>query len=431
MNDAGPRSSSELGGSSRPLRILALTLRYPPYVRGGYELLTRDAVEALRARGHRVQVLVGRGQKYSPEAGVIASLEPALDGAEDLFERSFRASNPERFALHFYRHANYRATLRALDATQADALFFFNLSLVSLAPLLAARHREIPTLGFVSDPWPLNHWLLAWSSPREDGTVRKMLLRAYLERAWRSFRELVGLGPLLVASHHLAGRLAEGGVPREELDVVHLGVSPDLAQLAERVPIRVRAPGEALRVVCLSSYWKGKGQDVLLAALALARDRAARIECVFAGAEENALFRSELEAEARARGLSSAVDFCSALDRGGVSELLAKCHVLVLPSVWQEPFSLAVLEGMVHGLAIVVSDRGGSPEALEHLVSGWIVAAGDASALAQALERLAGDESLRLRLARAARERARSAFNHAAFIDRLEQGLFRVVGRRA
>ncbi len=431
MNDAAFRPSSEPGGPARSLRVLALTLRYPPYVRGGYELLTRDAVEALRARGHRVQVLVGRGQRFASGAGVIAALEPALDGAEDLFERSFRASNPERFALHFYRHANYRATLRALDATQADALFFFNLGLVSLAPLVAARHREVPTLGFVSDPWPLNHWLLSWPSPREDGTVRKEFLRASLERAWRGFRELVGLGPLLVASHHLAGRLAEGGVPREELEVVHLGVSPDLAELAERVQIRVRAPGEPLRVVCLSSYWKGKGQDVLLAALGLAREHAAPIECVFAGAEENAAFRAELEVDVRARGLSGVVEFCSALDRGDVFELLARCHVLVLPSVWQEPFSLAVLEGMVHGLAIVASDAGGSPEALEHLVSGWIVAAGDAQALAQALEHLARDESLRLRLARAARERARSAFTHAAFVDRLEQGLFRVVGRRA
>ena len=95
-----------------PLSILAVTLRYPPYVAGGYELLTRDAVEALRARGHAVTVLAGRGSRFEGVEGVLPWLAPELEQngrAADLFELSFRGANTDRFQLHFFTLANYRA----------------------------------------------------------------------------------------------------------------------------------------------------------------------------------------------------------------------------------------------------------------------------------------------------------------------------------
>jgi len=100
--------------------------------------------------------------------------------------------------------------------------------------------------------------------------------------------------------------------------------------------------------------------------------------------------------------------------------------VLALPSTWGEPFALSPLEGMAHGLAAVLSDAGGSPEALASGVEGVIVPVGDPDALAQALYRLEADEPMRRRLALAGRERARTVLGHAAFVDRLEAALERV-----
>ena len=66
------------------LSILAVTLRYPPYMEGGYELVARDTVEELRARGHEVTVLSARGQLLEGMEGVLAWLEPDLEDG-DLF----------------------------------------------------------------------------------------------------------------------------------------------------------------------------------------------------------------------------------------------------------------------------------------------------------------------------------------------------------
>jgi len=68
-----------------------------------------------------------------------------------------------------------------------------------------------------------------------------------------------------------------------------------------------------------------------------------------------------------------------------------------------------VLEAMAHGLAIVVADGPGNPEAIGE--AGIVVAAGDVGALANALRTLARDGPQRIRLGRAARARAQTQFS--------------------
>lgn len=411
------------------MRILAVTLRYPPYVAGGYELLTRDAVVALRERGHEVTVLAGQGARFAEEDGVLPLLEPALpeEGEDgDLFRRAREGSNLTRFRMHLLSPANLRATRRALHQVRPDVLFAFNLGLVSLAPLLAARLAETPTLIYASDPWLANHWLREWEASAGRGS--KAVQLEVLRRFWGSLRDLVGVGPVLACSAYLRDTLAASGVDPRSIDVAHLGVPPDMEVLAEGVPVPVRSAGEPLRVVCLSSFWEGKGQRSLLEGVAYARAAGAPVELVLAGAGEGA-FLEELRARAARPDLAGHVRFTPGLSRRDVSRTLAASHVFCLPSTWGEPFALSTLEAMAHGLAVVASDAGGTPEAFGDGREGVLFRAGDARAIGDALARLAADEGARHRLGEAARERAATVLSHASFVDRLETALLRLVPR--
>jgi glycosyltransferase involved in cell wall biosynthesis len=114
------------------------------------------------------------------------------------------------------------------------------------------------------------------------------------------------------------------------------------------------------------------------------------------------------------------------LDADALSAELAAAHVFVLPSLWGEPFGLATLEAMAHGLCPVVSDSGASPEIVRQGLDGRVVEAGSVEALASVLEGLAADEELRLELARSARERVRERYDHGEFIRRVEDELVAV-----
>src|SRR5579883_119610 len=101
----------------------------------------------------------------------------------------------------------------------------------------------------------------------------------------------------------------------------------------------------------------------------------------------------------------SAVRALGWLDRDDLHGWMARAAIYAFPARY-EPFGLSVLEAAVSGCALVLGDIGSLREV-------WGDAAlyappDDVDALVAAIERLAGDDALRARLATAARARARA-----------------------
>ncbi len=77
------------------------------------------------------------------------------------------------------------------------------------------------------------------------------------------------------------------------------------------------------------------------------------------------------------------------LSRAALPEAFRACHIHVVPSRWDEPFGLSLLEGMASGLAVVATASGGMPEVMGG--AGTLVARDDPLALAAALDELLND----------------------------------------
>jgi glycosyltransferase involved in cell wall biosynthesis len=89
----------------------------------------------------------------------------------------------------------------------------------------------------------------------------------------------------------------------------------------------------------------------------------------------------------------------------------------VAPAV-DEPFGLTVPEAGSYGLPVVAARSGAFPELVEEGRTGLLFAPGDVGQLADALERLIGDASLRRQLGAAARTHVEARFTVAAMTDR-------------
>ena len=99
-----------------------------------------------------------------------------------------------------------------------------------------------------------------------------------------------------------------------------------------------------------------------------------------------------------------------------VRKHLAAGMVFVLPSVidpagGMDNLPTVIMEAMATGLPVVSTSIGGIPEMVIDNETGFLVSAGDAVALADAIEKMINDRSLAQKLGQAGYERAQRLFS--------------------
>ena len=86
-------------------------------------------------------------------------------------------------------------------------------------------------------------------------------------------------------------------------------------------------------------------------------------------------------------------------------DLYSQCDIVVIPSLWPEPFGMVTLEAMAAGLPVVASRIGGLADIFEDGIEGYHFAPGNADDLAEKLKLLLDDESKRVTMGISARRR--------------------------
>lgn len=147
--------------------------------------------------------------------------------------------------------------------------------------------------------------------------------------------------------------------------------------------VRHRSPREGpSRVGFLGRRSQDKGLDVLARAVALLDDRhPGSIRLLVAGDDRHVPAEQRAAVRAALAPLGPLVEEWGWVPR---ERLFDAVDVVVVPSVWPEPFGLVAAEAMGSGVPVVVTDAGGLPEVVgpEHP---WVARHGDAEHLAAVL----------------------------------------------
>jgi glycosyltransferase involved in cell wall biosynthesis len=128
------------------------------------------------------------------------------------------------------------------------------------------------------------------------------------------------------------------------------------------------------------------------------------------------------QAEAAALGLDDHCSFAGHVNEQRVREELARNQIFVLPS-FAEGLSVALLEAMALGCAVVATPVGEQESVLRNEANALVTKPGDVAALAEALARLIADQALARRLAAAARDSIATGFTNDHALTRVTQAL--------
>jgi glycosyltransferase involved in cell wall biosynthesis len=93
--------------------------------------------------------------------------------------------------------------------------------------------------------------------------------------------------------------------------------------------------------------------------------------------------------------------------------------VVVVPSVWHEPFGIPTIEAMACGVPVVATFSGGIPEIVEEGQTGILVERGDATAMAFAIAQVVDNPALARAMGKAGRRRAVECFSWEVVSRRL------------
>jgi glycosyltransferase involved in cell wall biosynthesis len=109
-----------------------------------------------------------------------------------------------------------------------------------------------------------------------------------------------------------------------------------------------------------------------------------------------------------------------------VHEFYRRASVLVVPSVWAEPFGLPLVEAMASGVPVIATRGGGTLSIIEDGVTGRLVERNDVEALARAICEALSNPEQAARMSHAARAAAAERFGWQRSATRLEEVYERV-----
>lgn len=207
----------------------------------------------------------------------------------------------------------------------------------------------------------------------------------------KAYNAIMTRGERVIAISQFIGRhvVADYGADPARVVVIPRGIDLALFDRAAVSPERIVRLAQAWRlddgvpvVMLPGRLTEWKGQSVLIEAIARLGRR--DLHCILVGDDQGrAAYRKRLENDIARLGLESVVRLIGHCNDMPAAYMLA--DVVVSASTDPEAFGRVAAEAQALGRLIVATDHGAARETVIDSVTGWLVAPGDAQALAEGL----------------------------------------------
>jgi len=416
------------------MRVLFLTNFYLVHGSGGEEQSCQQVVEGLKQRGHATLVLTSMhgSNNFPVEAdGIYRSLYLEMDLV------------PLRHSITFFtrRKAREKHNLqvfeRVLQQFDPDIIFIWGMwNLPNSLPAFAESRYPHKVVYRFATYWPTlpSQHEFYWRTPGRNwysrlpkrvlGNVALAMLTKQAQQPPLTFRHAICVS---AASRNV---LVEAGVPVSHARIIHTGLDVKLyLNGGEKHSPRHEDPN--LNLLYAGRIYPEKGIDTVIEAMIeLVYGQGKRDISLSLAGSGSVAYENHLRQLVNQAGLDDNVLFLGWVPPEEMPLLLRKFDVLVMSSIWPEPFSRVVLEGMISGLVVVATPTGGTSEIVLDGENGLLFTPGNPEDLAQKIARLVDDPESRRKLAKAGKQTVTERFTMTKMMDDIESFLQDVAGVR-
>ena len=366
------------------MKIAQMHWGFPPII-GGVETHLVFMMPEMVKMGHQVSLLTG-SDKGSPE-------EFNFQGA--------KVYRTEYFDLNWLFKSGFQEVddnvwdviSGFLDKTKPDVIHAHNMHYFSRYHCRVLEHcaleRRIPMVLTAHNTW-------------KD----KLFLDLTCKIAWDK---------IIAISHYIERELLSVGIPSEKIVTVHHGIDKKLfapGKCAARIfKDHPKLKGRKRIIFHPARMGLAKGCDITIQAFKLVKEKFPDAFLLLSGSgniidwglsqnKDIAYFVSLL----KHLGLENDVYINTFSIDKEMPDLYRLADVIVYPSSVEEPFGLAMLEGMATAKPVIVTEAGGMPEIIHSDVNGYVVPRCNHQALAEKIIKLFSEPKLTKRLGKTGRE---------------------------
>jgi glycosyltransferase involved in cell wall biosynthesis len=276
--------------------------------------------------------------------------------------------------------------------------------LVTIKPILigglAARFASVK--GLVYAVSGLGH-VFVTNSPL--GVIRRFFV------GWW-YRLILGAPNMRIIFQNPNDRIAIESVAHLAAEKVVMipGSGVDLAEYAYTLP-----PRDDVVVTLIARLLTTKGIREFVAAAEQLRLSGAQARFILVGSPDEGNPASIQRAELDMWRQQDHVELLG--NRSDIAMLMAKSHIIVLPSYYGEGLPKVLIEAAACGRAVITTDMPGCRDAIEPNVTGVLIPPRDAAALSDAIGTLVNNLPLCMKMGRAGRERAERLFDVRSVVE--------------
>lgn len=381
------------------MKILHVTDNYTP--QGGVEQYILSVCRLLKKHGHENVVFFTELSPLTIQDDNWPAYHIKLD--LDVAAQLESALNIEQPDVAYIHHVSSPDIITSLTAQLPTIAYVHGFSAV--CPGLAKFYRRGDVVcerasGLVCMPM---HYLRRCSSARNPQTIARLI------RAADAFKKaLLEASTFFVGSDYMAELLVQNGFPSSKIAILPPHFLPD------DINLTYTAPAEPQSILFLGRLEIEKGFPYLLQALRQLPDT---VQLLVAGEGTQ---RKSYEKLLEKFGLEERIKFLGWLDQVNLSQLLNRCALVVMPSIFPEPFGKSGIDALTHGRPVVAFDVGGISDWLWDDVTGLLARPSDSSDLASKIQTLLSDGQRREVMGRSGQNlvvKQYSADHHLAVLE--------------